>query len=88
MLRGTHYDIYEEPIIENPRLDNPEQDNSRQGKQALWNTNKQITKEENTNDINNSSNSIPSYNPSLEEYVLILAIQEGRGKDRESIILI
>ena len=64
-LRGTDYDIYEEPIRENPILDNPvlekpEQAEPEQEKPGLLNTNKQITEEENTDYINNSSNPIPS----------------------------
>ena len=59
--------ILENPILDNPVLEKPEQAEPEQEKPGLLNTNKQITKEENTNDINNSSNPIPSYNPSLEE---------------------
>ena len=64
-LRGTDYDIYEEPIREKPILDNPvlekpEQAEPEQEKPGLLNTNKQITEEENTDYINYSSNPIPS----------------------------
>ena len=64
-LRGTDYDIYEEPIREKPILDNPvlekpEQAEPEQEKPGLLNTNKQITEEENTDYIKYSSNPIPS----------------------------
>ena len=64
-LRGTDYDIYEEPIREKPILDNPvlekpEQAEPEQEKPGLLNTNKQITEEKNTDYINYSSNPIPS----------------------------
>lgn len=64
-LRGTDYDIYEEPIREKPILDNPvlekpEQAEPEQEKPGLLNTNKQITEEENIDYINYSSNPIPS----------------------------
>ena len=59
-LRGTEYDIYEEPIRENLILDNPVLEKPEQEKPGLLNTNKQITEEENIDYINNSSNPIPS----------------------------
>ena len=64
-LRGTDYDIYEEPIrekpiLDNPVLENPEQAEPEQEKPGLLNTNKQITEEKNTDYINYSSNPIPS----------------------------
>lgn len=64
-LKGTVYDVYEEPIDGNPEQANPEQDYPKQdepeqGNQGQLNTKETNKKESNTDYINNSSNPIPS----------------------------
>ena len=92
-LKDTEYIIHEVPILEKPMLENPTQANPTLDNPTLekptqrnpmqlntnrQNTNQEKTKESNTKEINNSSNPIPSYNPSLE------GVENGyRRNDRE-----
>lgn len=90
-LKGTEYIIREVPILEKPILENPTQANPTlekptQANPMQLNTNKQITQKPNTNIISDSSNPIPSYNPSLEDVNAVDNSDMGKerkGKDEK-----
>ena len=85
-LRETEYTIMEEPKLEKPTLENPTQvnpilDNPTLENPTQLNTKETNKKESNTDYINNSSNPIPSYNPSLEEEETVDNSNSGRERN-------